>query len=211
LEEDNTREDISDEGNFDEYKIQLLTNSLAEEEAWQDGTRSGLITALPSFKEDLKAILNLSEGERPALHCIRSKLTLTVYYSFGDTSSGGFGATVERPSELYGRYGLWKRDEEGQSSNYHQLRNLANTVEEEADEGYLGWGELWLFTDNSTAESYFYQGGSSSKLLHELIPSLRKAELKYGFSLHVVHVAGTRMIAQVTGGLSRGLMVEGIV
>jgi hypothetical protein len=35
--------------------------------------------------------------------------------------------------------------------------------------------------------------------------------MKYGFSLHVVHVSGNRMIAQGTDGLSRGLMLEGIV
>ncbi len=40
---------------------------------------------------------------------------------------------------------------------------------------------------------------------------LRKAEIKYGFSLHVAHVAGTRMIAQGTDGLSKGIMLEGVV
>jgi hypothetical protein len=210
-EEDDTKEDITDEGNFDEYKIQLLTNSLAEEEAWQDGPRSELTPAVPCFKEDLKAILHLVEGEQPALHCVRSKFTLTTYYGFGGTSSGGFGSRVERPSGLYGHYGFWKRDEEGQSSNYCKLHNLADTVEEEAEEGYLKGGELWLFTDNSTPKSCFYQGGLSSKLLHELILRLRKAELKYGFSLHVVDVAGTRIIAQGTDGLSRGRMLEGVV
>jgi hypothetical protein len=35
--------------------------------------------------------------------------------------------------------------------------------------------------------------------------------MKYGFSLHVAHVAGTRMIAQGTDGLSRGLMLEAVV
>ena len=39
---------------------------------------------------------------------------------------------------------------------------------------------------------------------------LRKAELKYGFVLHVVHVAGTRMIAQGMDGLSRGILLEGV-
>jgi hypothetical protein len=35
--------------------------------------------------------------------------------------------------------------------------------------------------------------------------------MKYGFSLHVVHVAGTRIITQGTDGLPRGLMLEGVV
>jgi hypothetical protein len=101
----------------------------------------------------------------------------------------------------------------GQNNNTNscKLCNLVDTVEEEAEEGYLRGGELWLFTDNTTVKSCLYQGGSSSKLLHELILHLRKAELKYGFSLHAVHVAGTRMIAQGTDGLSGGLMLEGII
>jgi hypothetical protein len=70
---------------------------------------------------------------------------------------------------------------------------------------------LWLFTDNSTAKSCFFKRGSSSKLLHELVLRLRKAELRYGFVLHLVHVVGTRMIAQGTNGLSRGTFLEGVV
>ena len=109
-------------------------------------------------------------------------------------SSGGFEATVERPGGIQGRFGLWASDVEDESSNYRELRNLVETVEEEATAGHLINGELWLFTDNSTAESCFSQGGSSSKLLHELVLRLRKLEMDYGFALHVVHVAGSRMM-----------------
>ena len=35
--------------------------------------------------------------------------------------------------------------------------------------------------------------------------------MRYGFTLYVVHVAGTRMIAQGTDGLSRGSFLEGVV
>ena len=97
------------------------------------------------------------------------------------------------------------------NSNYQELCNLVDTVEEEAREGHLKNGELWLFTDNSTSESCFFQSGSSSKLLHGLVLQLRKAEVKYGFTLHLVHVAGTRMIAQGTDGLSRGILLESVV
>ena len=117
---------------------------------------------------------------------------------------------MERPSGLHGQVGIWGRDAEEQSSNYQELRNLVETVEEEVAEGHLADAELWLFTDNSTAESCFFRGGLSSKLLHELVLRLRKAELKYGFELHLVHMAGTRMIAQGTDDLSRGMFLEGV-
>ena len=84
-------------------------------------------------------------------------------------------------------------------------------MEEEAAEEYLEGGELWIFTDNSTAESCVHKGGSTSAILHELVVRLRKCELEQGFFLHVVHVAGTRMIAQGTDGLSRGSFLEGMV
>ena len=97
---------------------------------------------------------------------------------------------MARPDGLFGRFGLWGKDAEDQSSNYRELRNLVETVEEEALNGYLTGGEFWLFTDNTTAEGCFFRGGSSSKLLHDLVLRLRKIELDYDLTLHVVHVAG---------------------
>ncbi len=35
--------------------------------------------------------------------------------------------------------------------------------------------------------------------------------MKYGFTLHVVHVADTQMIAQGTDGLPKGILLEGVV
>jgi len=37
------------------------------------------------------------------------------------------------------------------------------------------------------------------------------AEMDYGFTLHVVHVAGTWMIKQCTDSLSRGALLEGVM
>ncbi len=84
-------------------------------------------------------------------------------------------------------------------------------VEIEAKEGYLKGGELWMFTNNMTAESCFFWGSSSSKLLYELVLHLRRAEMEFSFVLHVVHVAGTRMIAHGTDGLSRGTLLDGVL
>jgi hypothetical protein len=106
---------------------------------------------------------------------------------------------------------LWPWDVEDQSSNYLELRNLVDTVDAEAKEGYLKGSELCMFTDNSTAESCFYKEGSLSELLHKLVLRLRKIELDHGFILHVVHVSGMCMIAQGTNGLSRGLFLEDVM
>ena len=44
-------------------------------------------------------------------------------------------------------------EEEEESSNYKELKNLVYTVEGEATGGRLRDFEIFLFTDNSTAES----------------------------------------------------------
>ncbi len=131
------------------------------------GPPAGFTTAVPHFEEDLEALVALTEGACPAKRCVRSQQTLTAYYGLGDALSAGYRATVECPNDLHGRFGLWGRDEEDQSLNYAELHNLVETVEEEAPSGYLMDGELWIFTDNLTAESCFFKGGSSLKLLHQ--------------------------------------------
>jgi hypothetical protein len=61
------------------------------------------------------------------------------------------------------RIGLWTAKEEEESLNYKELKNLVDTVEEEALAGRLKNCEFFLFTDNSTAgKSCFYRGNSKS-------------------------------------------------
>jgi hypothetical protein len=62
-----------------------------------------------------------------------------------------------------------------------------------------------------TDDPCFFKGGSSSLLLHKLVLRLCKVKLEQGFLLHMVHVAGTQMIAQGTDGLPRGIYLEGVM
>jgi hypothetical protein len=176
---------------MESVKIKLVAQTTMGEENHGSGPPSGITKAMPRFKEDLEAILELASGGKPALRCMQSKRILTAYYSFGDASLADFGSTIQRPSRVHGRFGLWGKDKEDKSSNYRELRNLVETVEEEAGESYLKNSKLWLFRDNSTTESCFYKGGLLSKLLHELILRLKEAKICHGFVLHLVHVAGT--------------------
>jgi hypothetical protein len=58
-----------------------------------------------------------------------------VVYGFGNALATGFGATIDRPGQgLFGRFGIRGKDVEDGSSNYQELRNLVETVEEEAAE-----------------------------------------------------------------------------
>ena len=78
---------------------------------------------------------------------------------------------------------VWGDDGNGKSSNWRELTNLVETLEGEAREGRLQGCEVFVFTDNSTAEAAFFKGTSSSILLFDLVLRLRK--IGGGSAMHV--------------------------
>ena len=130
---------------MEDIKEELMGQTLVGEsyDARSDGPTSGLTKAVPRFKEDLEALLHLAKDDEPAMRCVRNKHTITAYYGVGDASSGGSDLPVEHPDGLHGRFGIWGSDNEERSSNYRELCNFVETVEEEAREGYLKDSELW--------------------------------------------------------------------
>ena len=102
-------------------------------------------------------------------------------------------------------------DADGASSNYRELRNLVESIEEGVADGSFEGAEIFLFTDNSVAEAAYYKGNTPSRPLFDLVLRLRKIEISGTVKLWVVHVAGKRMIAQGTDGLSRGNLTEGVM
>ncbi len=155
--------------------------------------------------------MKLADSDSPPVRVVRSKTVVSAVYGFVDASGKGFCGTLGYHDHINYRIGVWGRDEESESSNYKELRNLVETCEEEALAGRLFNAEFFLFTDNSTAEACYYKGSSTSKLLHELVLRLRKLEMDYNLTIHVIHVAGERMIAQGTDGGSRGSLLEGVL
>jgi hypothetical protein len=69
--------------------------------------------------------------------------------------------------------------------------------------------EVFMFTDNYVTECAYFLGTSSSPILFDLVLRLRKLKLHAGWKIHVINIAGTRMISQGTDGLSRGDMITG--
>ena len=165
----------------------------------------------PRLENDLNCLLSLFEGDYPKMRHVRTRLISIAYYGFGDASGDSFGSSIENSQGLRVRYGIWGRDLNKISSNYRELCNLVETIEEEVKCGSLIGSELFIFTDNAVAEGCFYKGTAQSKHLFNLILRLRKAELEGGLRLHVVHISGKRMIAQGTDGLSRGNFMEGVM
>jgi hypothetical protein len=85
---------------------------------------------------------------------------------------------------------------------------LVNALLRAAEEGRLKGAYLFLFTDNQAAEGAYYRGTSPRRALFDVVVTLcvtlYKLQMKYDLVLHVIWIAGTRMIQQGTDGLSRG-------
>jgi hypothetical protein len=135
-----------------------------------------------------------------------------VYYGFGNASQDGFGFNMQeqRGDTIHYRFGQWCDGFSEKTSNYRELYNLVTRLLEElVEDGTLEDCEVFIFTDNTTAEAAFYKGNSSSEYLYELVLRLRKLEMKGRLKLHVIHCAGTRMQAEGTDRASRGDLLTG--
>lgn len=170
-----------------------------------------LVTGVPRLRLDLKALLILVAAEEPAVRFVRPTKLHVVVYGFGDASGKGFGTTFTGKDKIHHRVGIWGADPENASSNFRELANLVESLEDGVAKGQLQQCEIFLFTDNSTAENAFFKGTSSNRRLFELVLRLRLLELYHDLHIHLVHCAGTRMIAQGTDALSRGSLLEGVM
>jgi hypothetical protein len=169
------------------------------------------VKAVPRLKSDIAALMKLTESPTPPKVVKRRKVSASACYGFGDASGKGFGNALVINGTIYSEYGTWNAKLESKHSNYKELRNLVNSVLSAYEGGRLKNAELFLFTDNFVAECAFYNGGSNvNKDLNELVFMLWKLQMEGDFTLHVYHVAGTRMIESGIDGLSRGDKLEGI-
>jgi hypothetical protein len=128
-----------------------------------------------------------------------------VVYSFSDASGSGFGGSWYNGERVAYQSGQWAEDYAARTSNFRELANLVIALEQAHERGSLRNSEVFIFTDNSTAESNFFRGTSSSRLLFELILRLQFIHLHGEIMVHFIHVAGRRMIRQGTDELSRGI------
>ena len=120
-----------------------------------------LVTLVPRMKQDVKALTTLTESSFPPKVIRRKKKIFSVCYGFGDALGLGFGNCIEVNGTKYAIFGTWNTEIESKHSNYKELRNLVNAIEEGVNDGVLQDCELFMFTDNFTAESSYYNGGSN--------------------------------------------------
>jgi hypothetical protein len=171
------------------------------------------VNIAPRLVQDIQTLMSLTAFDSAPAIDVRAS-SMAAAYLVGDASGSGFGDClwVQGETGLDIAYGSWDPGVGNKSSNFREAYNLVLRLETLLAEAAVKRGtELWVFTDNAVAESAFNKGCSKSKLLHELCARLRKAEMASSLHIHVVWIAGTRMIAQGTDGLSRGDLTSGVM
>jgi hypothetical protein len=169
----------------DGWKMTLSEIRLAmDEKGMDEGTYLGCggkppkkVKWVPRLLGDIKALKALFATTVPARRLVRPTKGASVVYKFGDASGSGFGSSFYINDRLYYSSGQWNDDYSSESSNYRDLANLGFAMEEAQQRGELRHAEVFVFTDNSTAESAFFKGTSSSKRLFELVLRLQLLEM----------------------------------
>ena len=155
-----------------------------------------VVKQVPRFKSDIRAIRKLTESCTPPKLLARPSKGSKAVIVFGDASGEGFGTSLWTygSTSVHTEHGLWTKEYGSRSSNFRELYNLILRLESLVQSGQLENGsEVFMFTDNSTSESAFYRGTSTSFLLFELVLRARRMEMLGQIFLRVVWVAGTRM------------------
>jgi hypothetical protein len=112
-----------------------------DEELWKlprDKWDSTPIIAAPQFvdptprlPEDVYCLSRLFASPRAPTHPVRCSAHKVAIYGFVDASSAGHGCSFELPDgSLLFCHGLWGRDTDDLSSNFRELCNLVESVEE---------------------------------------------------------------------------------
>ena len=172
------------------------------------------IKAVPRLQSDLKALMELTRMKDPPFVPMRATNPKAVFL-VGDASGTGFGASdyIQGENKIHAEYGDWTRDvTENRSSNFRETANLVRYLERRLASGAVKRGsEVFIFTDNATAERTMFRGSSKSQLLHNMVLDLRRMEMRGDLIVHFVWISGTRMIAQGGDGLSRGDFSSGVM
>lgn len=133
------------------------------------------VSPVPRLIHDVSALLKIFEADTPAQLLVRpANGAYSVVYGGGDASGEGFGSIVS-PLGMRSLFkmGFWCSEASENSSNWREFKNLLERLRSEAALGHLTGKEVWIATDNSTADLAFYKGRSASPELDIMILDLR--------------------------------------
>lgn len=208
------RPDRDDEG----WRMTSIPDSLLQEKLgvgeWSNSDKAPeRVEQVPRFGDDVRALKAFTDFEVPPRLLARPTKASVIIFIFADASGHGFGTSIWLLGEdtIGIGEGVWNLLYRNKSSNYREMYNIVLKLEEALISNEIPRGaEVFAFTDNQVTERAFYRGTSSSPELFELVLRLRLLEVTYSLFLHIVWVAGTRMIAQGTDGFSRGDLENGV-
>jgi hypothetical protein len=171
------------------------------------------VKAVPRLRQDLEALQVLTQGTQPPFRRVRGSATGCAYYGFGDASGSAFGATIQIGNEVEYECGQWSLEVvEEETSNWKEIANLVRALYRLVKEKGLQGTEIFVFTDNSTAEGAFWKGTSKSRRLFELVLELKQLKMEADLILHTIQVSGRQMIiVQGMDGLSRADHSRGVM
>lgn len=172
------------------------------------------VKAVPRLAGDLRALEELTAFEHPPKVRVRPADSAAVIFTFGDASGAGFGQSywVLGKEDVDVFYGIWDSWAAAHSSNWREFYNQVLGLERGVADGSIPRGtEVFMFTNNFVTERAYFKGTSKNKDLFELVLRLRKLEMKGELFIHLIWVAGTRMIEQGTDGVSRGDLASGVM
>jgi len=173
------------------------------------------VRVVPRMEGDLRCLTELLAPEVPPKILARPVKGACVSFCFGDASGDGYGfsASIRGLPELEYEFGKWKEKfSKRASSNLREALNLLQALQHLVEAGKVPPGtDVWIFTDNFVTERAFWKGNAGGKELFEVVLEMRKLEMTGAIFIHVIWVAGTRMIQQGTDGLSRGDFSNGVM
>lgn len=161
---------------------------------------------VPRMKQDIEALGQIFAGDTPAQLLLRPVQGATsIAYGGGDASGEGYGAWVlSLGMKPLFKMGFWCSEASEKSSNWQEFHNLLECLKAEAMLGLLTGREVWITTNNSTADKAFHKGYSSSPDLDQMVLELKILGMCANCVFHLIHVMGKRMIACGINRLSRG-------
>ena len=169
------------------------------------------VKPVPRLSTDIAALARFFQRSTPTEICARNNQVCLVCYGFGDASGNGFGDTFVGKDGISFCHGVWCERISSKSSNYREFRNCVDALARQGKNGALKGAFVLFCTDNSTVEHAIHKGSCDSPELLQLVIEFQALQMDYGCTVVVSHVAGTRMIAQGTDGLSRGALNEGVM
>jgi hypothetical protein len=121
------------------------------------------VKVAPRLYDDLQALDTLFQSTVLPRRPVRPNKSAEALYMFGDASGAGFGRSLKIGRVIHYLHRQWSSSYGKETSNYRELGNLIHAIKDACGKGMLKKAEHFVSTGNSSAESAFFKGTSSSK------------------------------------------------